>query len=121
LTIGLRVVQGGVKYYFRYCDDIVILGSNKKELHDLLVKIKQYLWNNLKLLVNFNHQVFPVSSRGIDFVGYKFYHTHILLRKGIKKRFIKMVKYRKNRASLNSYNGWLKYCDSKNLRKKYSV
>lgn len=107
-----------VKYFFRYCDDMVLLSDNKEDLHQLLKEIKEYLWNNLKLTVKENHRVFPVHINGIDFVGYVHFHTHVKLRKGIKKKFAKMlVKYR-NKKSIASYNGWLKYSNSKNLRKK---
>lgn len=107
-----------VKYYFRYADDIVILSSNKPDLHKLLSSIREYLTTNLKLTVKENYQVFPVQARSIDFVGYKFYHTHILLRKGIKQRFARMLKHRKNDASIASYYGWAKHCNSINLLKK---
>ncbi len=108
-----------VKYYSRYCDDIIILAKDKQSLHILLKEIKDYLWNNLKLQLS-NHQIFPVRKRGIDFVGYRFFsYSYILLRKSTKKRFIKMIKYNKNNKSISSYNGWLKYCNSKNLQNKY--
>lgn len=108
-----------IKYYFRYCDDIVILSSSKEELNTLFKDIKEYLDINLKLEIKNNYQVFPVNKRGIDFVGFKFYHTHILLRKSIKKRFIKMIKYGKNYKSIASYYGWLSWCNSINLQRKY--
>lgn len=104
-----------VKYYFRYADDIVVLAPNKPYLHELLGDIKHYLNTNLKLEVKGNYQVFPVKNRGIDFVGYKFYHTHILLRKQIKKNFAKMLKNNPNEASIASYRGWTKHCNSINL------
>jgi len=63
--------------------------------------------------------VFPVKSRGIDFVGYKTYPDYCLLRKSIKDRFIKMIKFNRNNESINAYNGWLKWCNSINLRNKY--
>ena len=77
----------GVKHYFRYADDIVILSNNKQELHQLLSDIKLYLSENLKLVVKSNYQIFPVEKRGIDFVGYVFYHTHTRLRKSIKQNY----------------------------------
>lgn len=107
-----------IKYYFRYADDIVILSSNKPHLHQTLAEIKEYFNNNLKLQVKDNYQVFPVQKRGIDFVGYVFYHTHTLLRKSIKKRFAKAVSKSKNKATIAAYNGWAKHCNSKNLIKK---
>jgi RNA-directed DNA polymerase len=107
-----------VKNYFRYADDIVVLTDNKQDLHDLLSEIKQYLNDNLKLQVKGNYQVFPVEKRGIDFVGYVFYHTHTRLRKTIKKRAAKAFAKKNNKAVIAAYMGWIKHCDSKHLLKK---
>lgn len=116
----------GLKFYYRYADDIVILHSDKNFLRNVLVAIKLYLKHVLKLELKSNYQVFPVESRGIDFVGYKFYHTHTLLRKSIKQRLNRQVnKYLLNKISLDkfrdsmrAYFGWTKYCNSKNLLRK---
>jgi retron-type reverse transcriptase len=107
-----------VKYYFRYADDLVILAPDKQLLHDLFGDIKQYLFINLNLNVKDNYQIFPVAARGIDFIGYKFYHTHTLLRKSIKKNFARMLRFNPNAASIASYNGWAKHCNSIHLLKK---
>lgn len=107
-----------VKYYFRYADDIVILHSNKAQLWQIFNCIDNYLQMFLKLEIKGNYQVFPVAKRGIDFVGYVHYHTHIRLRKSIKQRFAKMLKRRPRRESIASYTGWTKHCNSKNLMKK---
>lgn len=109
--------QKQVKYYYRYADDIVILGPDKTALHSLLVDIKAYL-EGLKLEVKDNHQVFPVSSRGIDFVGYVFYHTHVRLRKSIKKNFARKISKNPDHPSKSSYMGWLSHCDARHLTKK---
>jgi len=107
-----------VKYYFRYADDIVILSSNKPYLHELLFEIKNYMQINLNLTVKENYQIFPVDIRGIDFVGYVFRHTHVLLRKSIKQNFARMIIKNKNEKSIASYKGWSSHCNSKNLLKK---
>jgi RNA-directed DNA polymerase len=108
----------GVKHYFRYADDIVILADNKQYLHQLLSEIRQYLSDNLKLSIKGNYQVFPVEARSIDFVGYRFYHTHTLLRKSIKQRFARMLSNRMNVKSIASYYGWAVHCNSNHLLKK---
>lgn len=108
----------GVKYYYRYCDDMVILHADKRYLHALLTEIKEYLSDRLKLQIKDNYQVFPVDSRGVDFVGYVFFHTHTLLRKSIKKA---MVKKSGNIKSMASYYGWCKHCNSRNLLKKLKI
>ncbi len=110
--------EKAVQYYFRYADDIVILASNKHYLHIILSDIKHYLNTHLKLIVKHDYQIFPVVSRGIDFVGYVFYHTHTLLRKRIKQSFARMLKNKPNQASIASYKGWAIHCDSKHLLKK---
>jgi len=116
-----------VKYYYRYADDIVILSENKPYLHKLFKDIDTYLTTNLKVNIKSNYQVFPVESRGIDFVGYKFYHTHVLMRKTIKKRFcrraaklnkIKQLTDKEYKIKIAPWLGWAKRCDSKNLLKK---
>lgn len=107
-----------VKYYFRYADDLVILSDQKLYLHDLLEKIRSYLETNLKLQVKHTYQVFPVDVRGIDFVGYVFRHSHVLLRKSIKKSFARAVAKKKGPLTIASYMGWAKHCNSNNLVKK---
>lgn len=106
-----------VKYYFRYADDIVIPASNKPYLHDLLGRIREYLYKNLKLEIKKNYQVFPVAARSIDFCGYNIYHSHIRLRKRTKKRFARSVARKRYRAALASYTGLLSHCNGKNLLK----
>jgi RNA-directed DNA polymerase len=116
-----------VKYYFRYCDDLVLLSGSKIELHSIFQQVQSYLTTELKLTVKSNYQIFPVSKRGIDFVGYRFYHTHCLLRKRIKQNLIKKhIKILRKQNSNNNYKqqmaaywGWLSqpFSSTKNLIK----
>lgn len=99
--------------YFRYCDDIVILGNNKSELRIILSRVRNYLFYNLDLELS-NYQIFHISQ-GIDFLGYKSYKTYILLRKSIKQQMKKTL----NNKNKPSYYGWLKHCNSINLQNKY--
>lgn len=107
-----------VKYYFRYADDIVIFSDSKPQLHALLADIREYLSTHLDLTIKENYQVFPVAARGVDFLGYVFYHTHTLLRKRIKKNMCRMLANNPNPASIASYRGWCKHCNARNLEKK---
>lgn len=114
-----------VKYYFRYCDDIVVLHKDKTFLHQFYKTIESHL-NEIGLTVKGNWQVFPVDVRGIDFLGYRFFHDYILLRNRIKKNLKKSVcKIKKNHKkmetssiinSVMSYYGWFKYANCKNLQ-----
>lgn len=101
-----------VRYYYRYADDMVFLAPDKKQLHEILWRVRNYLWYNLGLELKKNWQIFKVDERGIDYVGYVFRHTHIRIRKRVKRNFI--IK-RNNPKSVASYRGMLKWCDSRNL------
>lgn len=115
-----------VNYYFRYADDIVILHGDKQFLRDLFQDMKQYLNDKLHLEFKSNWQIFEVDDRGIDFVGYRAYHSHVLLRKRIKKNFCKKIAILNKRdmtkeeylQKICSYVGWIKYCNGRNLFNK---
>lgn len=115
-----------IKFYYRYADDIVLLSDNKEQLRNWIIAIKMYLTKELKLTLKPNYQIFPVESRGIDYVGYVIRHKYILLRKSIKnnlKKDIRLFKQHKMKPEelipkLWAYGGWLKYCDSKHLLQK---
>ena len=116
----------GVKYYFRYADDMVFLHADKSFLNELLIDVRTYLNNNLNLQLKGNYQVFPVESRGIDFVGYVFFHSHVMLRKSIKQSLcrraakinkIERMPLAEYKKQVCSWLGWAKYCNAKNLLK----
>ncbi|MBQ0014660.1 MAG: RNA-directed DNA polymerase [Oscillospiraceae bacterium] len=113
-----------IKYYIRYMDDMVILGSNKKELHKTKIKIERFL-NDYGLSLKDNWQVFRVDDRSIDFMGFRFYHNRTILRKRtalrIRRKFrraSKNLNY-KNASACMSYMGWVKSADMKNFYLKY--
>lgn len=110
----------GVKHYFRYCDDGLVLAETKAELWLIRDAIHEML-EAIGFEIKPNERVFPVSE-GIDFVGYKIYPDHVLLRKRIKKKFaakIKKIKSRKRRHELiASFWGMTKHADCANLNNK---
>lgn len=113
----------GCKYYYRYADDIVVLSDSKEALRGILKAMREEL-SDLRLTIKDNWQIFPVESRGIDFLGYVFRHTYTKLRKSTKRRLIRKVvriskmrmSFRKKWQELASYFGWLKYCNSSCLK-----
>ncbi len=116
-----------LRYYYRYCDDIVVLGPEKSMLHRLLDRIELYFHEHLKLQVKENWQVFPTFVRGIDFLGYRCFGHYTLLRKStalnMKRKLVRMLTHAElTRHDLNviaSYHGWLTWCDGFRLSKKY--
>ena len=114
-----------VKYYFRYCDDIIILMDSKYKLWNIFNAINNYC-KDIVLSLKGNYQLFPIDVRGIDFLGYRFFHDFTLLRKLIVlkfKRKIKLIKRGNNPSnninSIMSYYGWMKHGDCRQLFTKY--
>ncbi|MFA5693546.1 MAG: reverse transcriptase/maturase family protein [Acholeplasmataceae bacterium] len=116
-----------MKYYYRYCDDVVILAPEKSTLHQLKKEIQDYLLSTLKLELKSNYQVFPTNIRGIDFVGYRMFSNHTLVRKSIATNMKKKLAPLRDMAELTqhdqnvigSYHGWLKWGDTYRLSNKY--
>jgi RNA-directed DNA polymerase len=117
-----------IKYYHRYCDDAVIIHKYKPYLHLIRKELSKWLADEFKLDIKNNWQVFQIAERGIDFIGYRFWHDKILLRKGIKRRMAKRLSiqkgkkseasYRNSEKAVASYNGWLSHGSTRNLRNK---
>lgn len=85
-------------HYIRYMDDFVIIHHDKAQLHAWRRDIELFLHQNLRLKTNSKTQVFPISTqngRALDFLGYRIYSTHRLLRKcSVKRIKTKLKKYR---------------------------
>lgn len=121
--------QKRIKYYARYCDDLVILHSSKQYLHEIKHECKEWLWDNLKLQIKDDWQVFPRTERPIDFLGYMFCDGYTLVRKDIKENFIRKINTIKKKwknispsriiNTIMSYYGWLSYANAINLWYKY--
>ena len=138
ISIGLRSSQGlgnlllsvfldhylkdkcGIRYFYRYCDDGVVLGKTKAELWKIRDVIHGQI-NSIGLSVKSNERVFPVDE-GIDFLGYVIRPDYVRLRKRIKQKFarrIHEVKSRKRRRELVvSFYGMAKHADCNMLFKK---
>lgn len=122
-----------IKHYYRYMDDICIFAKTKEELQKLLAEIEIYFRENLNLRIKDNYQIFPSFVRGIDFVGYRIFLNHTLLRKSTRQEMKrKMTAIRKKCesgqemnysewCSINSYKGWLQHCDDHRLSDQYIV
>lgn len=116
----------GAKHYIRYVDDLVILGPNKRKLHRVREEIELYL-KSKKLSLKQDWQIFLVSKRPIDFLGFRFYRSKTTLRRSlalrIRRRMIKISKKKQmnfsDASAIVSYWGWIKRSDSYGFYCKY--
>lgn len=131
ISIGLRSSQGlgnlllsvfldhylkdqlGIRHFYRYCDDGVILARTKEELWSIRSLIHERL-AQIELKVKANERVFPITE-GIDFLGFVIYPSHVRLRKRIKQNFARKmhhIKSRKRRRVLTaSFYGMAKHAN----------
>lgn len=112
-----------IKYYIRYVDDMVLLDNNKRKLHKARIAIDDFLHKELDLQLKGNYQVFPLKSRAIDFLGFRFYknnktkirkHIFLKLRRKLNKVKNKMKCNKHIAQSIISLIGWLKQTKSYN-------
>jgi retron-type reverse transcriptase len=119
----------GIRYYLRYMDDFCVIHASKKYLAYLKTKIEKLLKHKLSLFLNHKTAIFPITQ-GINFIGYRTWPDHKLIRKrSIKnmRRKLKVMeqKYRTGQISLHEINAsimsWVAHCkhaDTYRLREK---
>ena len=117
------------KYYVRYMDDFILLLNNKEECIKTKQIIQDFLRNSLNLELNDKSRYFP-NKMGVNFCGYRIFHTHRLLRNNSKKKIKRHVKnwnkkYKENSLDIphtlmriNSWLGHSKHCNSYKLQQK---
>lgn len=108
------------KCFIRYMDDIVIFGKSKAEMLTLQREIEFFCKSEMKL--NLSHWSVTNVSQGVNFLGYRIWPTHKLLRRqSVSTAKRKIKRYRKNNETeklkrfLSSWLGHAKWADSKNL------
>lgn len=116
--------------FARYMDDVIVMGDCPEYLRSIKDEIE--LFAAQKMQMKFSHwQVSPVS-RGINFLGYRIWPGHKLIRKDSArraKRKIKAISDRGDTEALARFVGsWLGHTDkadchnlNKYLHEKYSV
>lgn len=117
------------RYYLRYMDDFIILDTDKKELQRKKELIETFLNTALKLRLNKKSQIFSADG-GINFLSFRIYKTHRLLKKNNIRRTKRRLKkfqclYTQGniglfeiRQSLMSYLGHLSHGNCYNLRRR---
>ena len=103
-----------VKYYLRYVDDLIILHSSKKQLKDHKLQINLFLKEKLKLDLHPDKSKIISLSRGVDFLGFRSFWQHALLRKrNIQTMRKKVSAYKAGEICFgelfDSFKGWQAY------------
>lgn len=115
-----------VKHYVRYMDDMVVFGSNKRELHRLRKAIENKL-AEIGLELKPNWQVRRFDKQPLDFMGFRFFRNRTVIRKSIMLRISRRVRkaYKKKKPSVHdayaiiSYMGWIRCTDTRNFYIKW--
>ena len=129
------ITDAGYDIYFRYMDDIVVFGPNKRKLHALIVEIKKLLGRRFRLKLKNNYQVnkFIYKGKGqeLDFMGFIFGRNKVVIRKRIMLKATHLAKriwmrkqaggrvYKRHAQAMISYMGWFTYTDSYSCYLKY--
>lgn len=88
--------ERGFKFYVRYSDDMVFLSPDRRELETLLGEVRVFLDKRLGLSLNDRKTVFKRTGDGLDFLGYRLFYHHLLMRR-------KNMKKVRNRLDLMSH------------------
>lgn len=113
------------KYYIRYADDFVIMHGNKSYLENLTGQIASYLNLNLKLDLHPKKVFLTTLASGVDFLGWKHFPKHRVLRTSTKRRMLHNLEVKKQSENIesirNSYLGMLKWGNGYELINKLNT
>lgn len=114
----------GIKNWARYMDDTVVFSNSKEELRQWFAEIHNFITDELKM--RFSKWSIQPASRGVNFLGYRIWKTHKLLRKtSVIRAKRKLKKYendpKKKAEFLASWKGHASHADSYNLLKRLGV
>lgn len=118
-----------IPYYIRYCDDFVVLNSNRPVLERLIAQIRDFLRQTLLLELHPNKVTIRKLRHGTDFLGYVSLPHYAVLRTRTKRRmFRRLVALAQGITStddfesalpvISSYLGILSHCRGEELRKR---
>lgn len=105
-----------IRYYIRYSDDFIILSRDIGNLKKLIIDIKMFLREKLKLSLHSKKIIIRKYNQGVDFLGYIVLPHYILPRTKTKRRIFKKLKEKIGMENFNqslaSYLGYLKHANS---------
>ena len=125
------VLKCDIKKFFFNIDHNILysLLKNKQKAKEILIEIKKFLLEKLKLELNSKTAYFK-AQQGINFCGFRIWKTHKLIREQSKKKMKRKMKtfqklYKKDKielayitACINSWKGHAKHANTYNLINK---
>ncbi|MDP1866977.1 MAG: reverse transcriptase/maturase family protein [Bradyrhizobium sp.] len=116
----------GERLWFRYMDDVVVLGRSAAHLRQVKEEIETYAGRELGL--RFSKWQIAQVARGINFLGYRIWASHKLLRKdSVTRARRKIAAYRaagdheRLRKFLAAWLGHARWADSANLIRSLDI
>jgi len=116
------------RWYGRYMDDFLVISADKKHLFEIKEKIRDFLWEKLKLTLHPKKSFVQNTKDGVCFVGYRIFYDHILIKGSTLLRMQKKLKKRRKQlekglispekytACANSLAGHLKHASAYRLK-----
>ena len=128
-----------VNHVLFFMDDILILGTNSKDIHKAIKLIISFAKDEMDLTIKESWVAFKTiltdkkndGGQFIDIMGYRVYRWHVTIRRRVFKRirrvYIRVYRWIKTHKYIPisqarrciSYNGEIKNSDSYRLKKKY--
>jgi len=84
------------QYYVRYVDDFILFGLTRKQCLDLRQRLVEFLADNLRL--GLSKSTIQKVKHGVNFVGYRTWRSHRLIRKHSLYKFRRRAKRGNARA-----------------------
>lgn len=112
--------------FIRYADNFFVFGNSKEWLNKIRIELSDQL-EAIGYELKPTWQIADLRTEGVDFLGYRIYKTHVLVRKKtkyrIKREMARIMRKlesgqspdKHDRGVVASYHGVLKWCDSYNF------
>lgn len=91
--------QKCITHYIRYMDDFIILCDDRERARELKSKISSLL-SSFNLQLKETYSIGKTEITGVDFIGYRFFFNHTILR---KRNLLKIIKLARKMQKHNFY------------------
>ena len=120
------LVSQGIRCWHRYMDDVVVLRQEWEGLVELLKRAEEFAAETMRL--TFSRWMVARYDRGINFLGYRIWPTHKLLRKSSVVRARRALRHFERagdtegrRRFLGAWLGHARWADSHNLLRSLNL